>query len=218
MEEIIELIKTGQNERLEQKLQEEPSLVKARTEQGISLLQFAAYCRNRLAIDLIKKHKQNLDIFEAASIGDLETIEPLLDKNPGMLNGFSPDGFTILGLTSFFGHVHLVLLLLDRGADPNIPSNNSYKVTPIHSACAISNMDIAQLLIKHGANVNLKQMQGITPLHSASHNGKTTLVELLIHNGAHINAKMENGKTPLNMAQEKDHIDTVEFIKSHGGE
>ena len=46
MEGIIELIKTGENDKLEQAIIDNPSLVELKTQQGISLLQFSAYCRN----------------------------------------------------------------------------------------------------------------------------------------------------------------------------
>lgn len=217
MEEIIELIKTGKNDLLEQKLNDNPSLADSKTEQGISLLQFAAYCRNNFAIDILKKHKQKLDIFEASSIGDTEIVSQLLDKNSEFLNSFSSDGFTPLGLASFFGHLSLVKLLLDKGANPNIASNNQFKVAPIHSACAISHFDITELLIRHRADVNAKQMQGVTPLHSAAHNGQTKLSKLLIDNGADINAKMDSGQTPLFMANEKNFQETAELIIKYGG-
>lgn len=214
---IIELIKKGENDLLEQELKDNPSLAGIKTEQGISLLQFAAYCRNNFAVDILKKYNQNLDIFEAVSIGDNKKVNQLLDKAPELLNSFSSDGFTALGLASFFGHLSLVKLLLDRGANPNIASNNQFKVAPLHSACAISAFDVAELLIGSGADVNAKQMQGVTPLHSAAHNGLTKLSKLLIDNGAEINARMENGKTPLSMANEKNFQETAELIIKHGG-
>jgi len=217
MEEIIELIKTGGNDLLEQKLNDNPSLATIITEQGISLLQFAVYCRNNSAINILKKYKSELDIFEATSIGATETVNQLLDKNPELLNSFSSDGFTALGLASFFGHLTIVKLLLDKGANPNVVSNNPFKVTPIHSACATSSFDIVELLIKHGADVNSKQTKGVTPLHSAAHNGQTKLSKLLIDNGAEINARMENGETPLFMANEKNFNETAELIIKNGG-
>jgi ankyrin repeat protein len=202
---------------LEQALKDNTSLANIKTGQGISLLQFAAYCRNNAAVDILKKYKQKLDIFEAASIGDSATVRNLVSKNPELLNSFSEDGFTVLGLASFFGHLSIVKLLLDKGANPNIASNNQFKVAPIHSACAISHFDIADLLIRHHADINAKQMQGVTPLHSAAHNGQTKLSELLIDNGADINAKMDNGQTPLFMANEKNFQETAELIIKHGG-
>lgn len=218
MEEVFELIKTGKNNLLEQLLNDNPTIADQKTQQGTSLLQFAAYCRNNFAVDILKRHKQNLDIFEAASVGDSQTINQLLDKTPDLLNSFSADGFTALGLASFFGHFTLVKQLLDKGANPNTASNNQFKVAPIHSACAISTIDMVELLIKHGANVNAKQMQGVTPLHSAAHNGQTKLSKLLIDNGADINAKMDNGQTPLFMANEKNFQETAELLIKHGGQ
>lgn len=217
MKEIIELIKAGKNDLLEQKLNEDPSLAERKTEQGISLLQFAAYCRNTFAVDILKKRRQNLDIFEASSIGNNEIVRQLLEKNPELLNAFSSDGFTALGLASFFGHLSVVNLLLDKGANPNIASNNDFKVAPIHSACAISHFEITELLIKYGADVNAKQSRGVTPLHSTAHNGQTSLSKLLIDNGADINAKTDNGQTPLFMANEKNFNETAELIIKYGG-
>jgi ankyrin repeat protein len=215
---IIDIIKEGDNNQLEQKLKENPLLIDEKTDQGVSLLQYAAYLRNSDAIEIIRKYKPELNIFEAACVGDNNIIVQSLLKDPDLLNAFSSDGFTLLGLASYFGHIALIKSLLEMGANPNISSNNQLKVSPIHSACAISNFHIAELLINNGADVNAKQMQGVTPLHSAAHNGQTLLAKLLIHNGADLNAKMENGFTPLSLALEKNFQETAEFIKNLGGE
>jgi uncharacterized protein len=215
---ILDIIKKGDNKQLEQKLKENPLLIDEKTDQGVSLLQYAAYLRNSDAVEIIRKYKPELNIFEAACVGDNNIIVQSLLKNPDLLNTFSSDGFTLLGLASYFGHIALVKSLLEMGANPNISSNNQLKVSPIHSACAISNFHIAELLINNGADVNARQMQGVTPLHSAAHNGQTLLAKLLIHNGADLNAKMENGLTPLSLALEKNFRETAEFIKNLGGE
>ncbi len=218
MTEIVEIIKTGDNNILERKLKDSPSIAASKTEQGISLLQFAAYCKNKEAIDIIRNYLNKLDIYEAASIGDKDILLGLIKKFPDQTNAYSVDGFTPLGLASFFGNIEIVKMLIDNGANPNIASNNQFKVTPLHSACAISNYDIAEILIKNGADVNAKQMQNVTPLHSAAHNGQSKLVKLLIDNGADINSKMDNGQTPLFMAEEKEFKETIDFLKKNGGE
>ena len=212
-DEIVELIKSAYNKKLEELLEANPKLAFGKTDQGISILQFACYCRNTEAVSILKKYKKELTFFEAASTGDLKTVKIELEKNPGLINSFSEDGFTALGLASFFSRTDVVKILLESGADPNIASNNSFKVTPLHSACAISNYDIVEILIKNGANVNAKQMQGVTPLHSAAHNGQTKIAKFLIKNGAEINSKTDDGKTPLIMAEEKGFVETARLIR-----
>src|SRR5689334_8042304 len=175
MNEIADLIKTGKNSILAEKLGDNPSLVHAKTEQGLTLLQFAAYYRNREAIDIIKRFKGDFDIFEAAMIGDEATLLKKLQSPPDMVNARSADGFTPLGLAAYFGQLEIVKLLLQHDADPNIASDNQFKVAPLHSACAVSNYEIAELLLRGGADVNAKQMSGVTPLHSAAHNGQAKL-------------------------------------------
>jgi ankyrin repeat protein len=217
MEELIAFIKAGDMGSLKSHLTRDPDMAKGKTEQGISLLQFAAYCRNAEAIAILKTHITGLDLFEAACLGEADTLMALAGNSLEIINTYSADGFTPLGLAAFFGHTDLVRLLIANGADPNLASNNTLRVAPLHSACAISNLEIAKLLLEAGGNVNAKQMQGVTPLHSAAHNGKTGLAKMLLDNGADTGAKMENGQTPYEMALEKGFTETADLIKEYGG-
>ncbi|MBX2842757.1 MAG: ankyrin repeat domain-containing protein [Flammeovirgaceae bacterium] len=218
MEEILDLIKDGEVEALRQLFEKDPALVDKKTDQGISLLQYAAYCRGISTIQLIREFKKDLNLFEATSLGEIEMTGKLIDEDKSLINSHSGDGFTPLGLASFFGYFGLAKFLLDKGANPNLASNNQFKVAPIHSACAISNYKIVELLIKNGANVNAKQIQGVTPLHSAAHNGETEIVKLLLENGAEVNAKMETGQTAMAMAIDKNFGAITDLLRENGGQ
>ncbi len=215
MEELIEAIKTSNLAKIEEVLKLNSSLAnEAIAPQGISPLMLAVYYRNPVVIDAIRPFKKELNLHEACALGEIEIAKGLVEKEPHSINQFSNDGFTALGLACFFGHLEVVMLLISKGADVNIASNNSFKVAPIHSACAISNEGIVTLLLQNGADVNAKQQEDVTPLHEAANHGKTTLVQLLLEYGADIQAKTTKGQTPLQMAEEKQFTEVVTLIRS----
>lgn len=199
---LVEWIKTNANDEVRTALERWPELAASPTPMGISLLQFSAYCRNKGAIEILRPLVGEITFFEAASIGELETIQQLAKANSELLNGQGPDGFSGLGLACFFQHPELVQFLLQQGADPNIAAANGIGVYPIHSACAVSDYGITAMLLDGGANPNVKQQRDITPLHSAAHNGQLELAQLLLQHGADISVLTTEGQTPADMAAE----------------
>jgi ankyrin repeat protein len=92
--------------------------------------------------------------------------------------------------------------LLDKGADPNADSANGWRPLISLDTSSTKCVDIAKLLISHGANVNYRQPgQGWTPLTSALNGGgPPELVRLLLSQGADANLTMRDGTTPLMLA------------------
>jgi len=58
------------------------------------------------------------------------------------------------------------------------------------------------ILLKHGANVNVKDDVGLTPLHWAVVRGNRVCIRRLLEQGAEINAKDNEGRTARDMALE----------------
>jgi ankyrin repeat protein len=214
LKELTQFIASDNIDDLQRALDQDPSLNETKTEQGISLLQLAIYYRKQEIVKILRGRRKSIDFFESSSIGELDGVRGALKARPELLNAFSPDGFTALGLACFFGHFETAQYLVSAGADVNIASNNSFKVAPIHSSCAISNLGITELLLKSGAKVNARQQGGVTPLHETAHNGQHELSILLIKYGADLLAKTETGKTPYDMALEKGDSKLAELLRS----
>ena len=69
-------------------------------------------------------------------------------------------------------------------------------LTPLHYAARHNSVEVVQLLISHGSDVNAKSDNGWTPLHGAAHNS-VEVVQLLISHGSDVNAKNWRDETPL---------------------
>ena len=70
-----------------------------------------------------------------------------------------------------FQYGRAVEILVDRGADVNIRNNS----TVLHEASRSGNLDVVQLLLSLGADVNDLDHQGVTPLHEVSRNQKSVI-------------------------------------------
>jgi uncharacterized protein len=155
----------------------------------------------------------SLDIFEAAATGQTSQIQTLVEQDPSLVNTYSPDGFTPLGLATFFGHAQTVDALLAARAEVNAAYRETMKLTPLGSAMAIGRNDIARTLIDHGADVNASAVSGHRPLHTAAARGNLESATLLLDNGADINATTTDGKTALAYAEEHEHPEMVKLLQ-----
>jgi len=216
-EEFLKAVTQGEIEKVRAMLNTDPRLAQAKDSRGVSAILKAAYFGQKGIVEVLLASGLELSIFEAAATGQIERVRALIKKDALLTNAFSPDGFTPLGLAVFFGHREIVEALLAAGAEVNTPSRESMKVTPLHSAAAARQVEIARVLIAHGANVNAMQADsGFTPLHEAALNGNLEFARLLLEHGADVNAKMKDGKTPLGFALEQNKSEMVAFLRERG--
>lgn len=183
----------------------EPELLTARSPSGLSPVLFAAYYLRPRIVRLLVEAGAPLSVYEAAATGEVGTLKAHLDADPEGVNGLSPDGFSPLGLAAFFGHEETAAELLERGADPNRPSENPMRVRPLHSAAAGNHTGLARRLIAARADVNAPQQDAFTPLMAAAQNGNAELAELLLAAGADPAAHTADGRDAADLAREEGH-------------
>jgi ankyrin repeat protein len=212
-EEIIEAVKNADADKIQELLAIDPNLIYAVTPSGISLILLACYYRNHEILQQLLDHQPDLDVFEAAAVGDYDRVYDHIKFHPELVNTYSSDGFTPLGLASYFGHYDIVKMLIAKGAEVNIYSKNEMKVAPIHSAVSADELEIARLLLENHADPNAIQMKGVTPLHSAAKNGNLEMIKLLIDHNADTNMKMSNGNNAVDIALQNNQMKAAVLIK-----
>lgn len=110
----------------------------------------------------------------------------------------------------------IVRLLLEAGDSPN----NDYAIAldsgPLHHACRCGYSELAELLLRYGADPNMEDADMWTPLHFAAHNNRPDCAVLLIRHGAIIDAPDCAGWTPLRWAIIGKHQDMAALLQKHG--
>ena len=180
---------------------------------------------------------------KASRDNDIEAVRAQLDE--GMdIESTDFDGHTALHAAALNGNKEIVTLLLSRGAVVNskgaepeergarrrsaiAPEGGGYLIRNSPALLLVSGtgrVDIAQLLLDSGADVNLGGGQsnwhdvsnGETPLMRASASSYFELVKLYLDRGANVRARNAEGEYALCMAAEFGTCEIVDLLLSKG--
>ena len=134
-------------------------------------------------------------------------------------------GWTSVRIAVHRMDLRLLRMLLDRGANPDLP--DGYRYTPLEEYFNLSHPeeaeDLAILLIARGAKVNTRGGMivddygagGTTPLHSASRRNLLRVAQALVDHGANVRARTTAGWTPMHGAMTSQ---MVQILKKAGGD
>ena len=146
----------------------------------------------------------------ATGIGEFLAVVILINLG-AKVNGMS--GTSTLASINAVKHEQSlgVEALLPRDSDNDLLGSTNYSA--LHIAAAQGYVEIANFLLRQGANVDIINLNGDSPLHIAAGNGHDKFVELLLQCGARDEA-LENGPTPLMSATENGHDAKVALLCS----
>lgn len=82
----------------------------------------------------------------------------------------------------YHGHLEVVRLLIERGADKGVAGNDGR--TPLYSACYHGHLEVVRLLLEYGADTDATDENGDTPLYYACFEGRLGVIKLLLQRGA----------------------------------
>ncbi len=90
----------------------------------------------------------------AAAVGDQERLQQLIDIDRDVARRLDTSRISPLSRAAAAGYSHIVELLLQHGADPNLPEECAPEGRALWEACCANHIDVAKLLLEKGANPN----------------------------------------------------------------
>jgi len=171
---------------------------------------------------LLAKGFKTSTVNMAAFFGELDKVKTLIADGADINQGDTAD-FTPLHCAIYGNHKQAVTFLIENGAD--VDAQTAEGRFPL----IIADIEIAELLITKGANVNLRhRLGGHTVLHVAvnlnDHKGDIELVKLFLSHGVDVNAKAHSnhvgweGWTAFHVACRNGNKAIVEMLISKGAD
>jgi ankyrin repeat protein len=162
-------------------------------------------------------------IHTAARKGDKATVIALLKQNPDLVSSKDSLGYTPLHLAAKYDQPEIVDLLLANGADVNAQAGvkyagnfggtQHYGDTPLTLALlSYHHKRVMELLVTHGADVNVALSNGDTPLSRAIDQNLPYDVQLLLANGANPDYPICNGQTAVHRAAIAGKIEILKML------
>lgn len=106
-----------------------------------------------------------------------------------------------LSTAASYGNDKLISYFLKRGADPNQINPNTYKTSPLMEAAMSGNVRSGEILIEHGAIINMPDKNNDPALNYAVFYNHVNFVKMLINKKARITMKGQADYTPLMTAR-----------------
>ena len=161
--------------------------------------------------------ERDLRFLDSCANGQVDEVErslkALQDPNPPPRStNYDPGG--PLYLAADRGHLEVVRLLLDAGADMEALAVDEWGeiYQPLHQAAARGHLEVVRLLIESRAEIDAKAPGGWRPLHEAVDNEHVEVVRLLLHAAADSLAKDDYGRDPHALAVDCENQDILQIL------
>ncbi len=167
-----------------------------------------AYTARRVSLDN--------ELGRAIVSGDTDAVTAVLDRGASARGARNSWSDLPLHTAAEWGHVDIVKLLVERGADVN--ARSPWGTTPLFQAAREGHIDVMEFLLDNGAEVNVDAGDVYNPLNMAILWGHWQAAELLVSRGADINPDRVELYTPLMAAVRHGHAETARWLLDLGAD
>jgi ankyrin repeat protein len=156
---------------------------------GWSVLYFAVQVRSAEGIKLLVSHGPTVDLDQGDKGGRTPLMQAAINQR-----------------------IDIMKLLLDSGAEPDIQDRRRWSA--LHFAAQEQSADGIELLVSHGATIDIADSDGNTPLSTAVFNyrGNGNAVSALLRLGADRQRKNKHGVSPAGLAHKIGNYDVRKFF------
>jgi hypothetical protein len=158
----------------------------------------------------------NITLYYAALCGFGNLVEQLIAKHPQHVNVI--DGYyRTPAVAALAGRHFQVAQVLHRNGS-SVEPRGILEFTPLHSAAYYGDLEMVQVLLEYGVDVNAKNDLGCTPLFCTAssliggHRNEHRVARFLIGHGADPNTRSVEGFTSLHLASENGRIELVRLL------
>ena len=166
---------------------------------------------DKFPYQMVRKVNTSTELHLCARSDDAEKAVELVLNDGVDINSYAESYHTPLLLACLSSSGMLIKTLIDLGADVNAQRTDE-KVAPLELAAYWNNYMATRLLLEHGADANIQDINGDTPLHWSVRRGFFKVSQLLIESGCNINVQNNKGRTPLYTAAMNNHENLVTLL------
>ncbi|MEM7365484.1 MAG: ankyrin repeat domain-containing protein [Pseudomonadota bacterium] len=154
-----------------------------------------------------------VELWEAMMARDIDRVRRVLDKVPELVDSRSAADRRLKG------DVYRAALQQDAIADQRGLNGQAFGDTPLHWMIFTGiqppgDLEIAKLLVAHGADVNALDPNGDAPIYNATWEGGFEQMQLLLENGADVTG--EQGVRAVRQAADHSTIDRYDLLADYG--
>ena len=151
----------------------------------------------------------------AAFNGFVTEIDRLIERGADV-NFRNVEGYTPLFFAVYYNKLETVKALLAHSPTLDYFYFTTTSETALLIAVKMNYLDIAEALIRAGAQIDLADSKGAAPLHYASLYGYAEMTDMLLYYDAQINLKTDDGFSVLHTAIYSGYVDITEMLIKNG--